>query len=306
MGTQNDLIYLPQQKLYAKPTALEQSRFKQNIRDLLTVLTVEEFVEWLSGKVFITPEEGDYLVEQLRRATYWKVYGRLKEFVFTELVEVSVYCSGHRCVSDKYRNTLWYLTHLFCRIDKTNHYDTVLLSGDDFGDRCYRRYFEREYRNNTLPSGIICFENPFWNLAPSPGKPGEFLLVGGRDKSHTLTVENESGIYRDVLDVVVLDEKDNRAAVEWFAECITSQYRDIRGRHTPLPNELAEMDKKNVLYVCGSVVSMLDIKAIVTTEDGLIIHYFSPTKAAQAIIPIGDDKTKEFICKYLSTKIDRT
>lgn len=50
MGTQNDLIYLPQQKLYAKPTALEQSRFKQNIRDLLTVLTVEEFVEWLSGK----------------------------------------------------------------------------------------------------------------------------------------------------------------------------------------------------------------------------------------------------------------
>lgn len=288
--------------IYIVPTGIENSTFQRAVLDLQKTNNLRDFFRYLYYKEYITPEEWEYLYNQFRRASFYKAYRKLRVCVEHELSDLTV-DSRLKIIG---RHVLLSLVRIIDRLENISLVDNIREQKDRWETdsfNCELRIIRSDANRETFPSGIVSSSYLCGRWTSYPGKPGKFILMGSTEHSYLRHELMRPGENYVVIEGVVLGDVDNDYLVDKCRTSINNQYRYEYGRETPYYTDLVEMDKRDILTIGGSTVSTKDLKAIVTTEDGLLLTYFNYYKTADVLLPIEDRRSKEYIHEYLTTKL---
>lgn len=288
--------------VYVVPTGIKNSTFQRAVLDLQKTNNLQDFFRYLNYKDYITPEEWEYLYSQFRRASFYKAYQKLRVCVEDELSEL-IGATGLKIIS---RHVLLSLVRIIDRLENISLVDSIREQKDRWETdsfNCELHIIRSDANLETLPSGIVLpsYLGGMWTSYP--GKPGKFILMGSAEHPYLRHELMRTGENYIVIEGVVLGDADNDYLEDKCRTSIIGQYRYEYGRETPYYTDLVEMDKRDILTIGGSTVSTKDLKAIVTTEDGLLLTYFNYYKTADVLLPIEDKRSKEYIHEYLTTKL---
>lgn len=302
---QSNIIELPIRdergfNIIGKRFSLEESPLKQKVFELLTNTSWWDFLTFLANKKFVTLEEWEYLKGQLKRSAYYK----LTETIGREIAVL--FCKKAKYNQATFSELVACLHILLLIVDMVDKNGQAWYLLNEIKHNCSivdRQDVKLSVCSDwVLPSDIICFEDPLKLIFPYPKKPGKFILIGGLKSEQQTGIYDNNTSYR-ATDIVVLDEPDNEFIASASNTILDSLFAKTYGDEIPNPVELAEMDRNNVLFVGDSVISTVNMKGVITTNDGLTISYVSIKGNATVNLPIGNYEGKLYIRDYLATKL---